>query len=531
MTIMASRRLLRWSGVMAALMCVAGPVAAIELTASEQAGKQIFLEGRSASGSSIAARVGGADTAIPATVVPCANCHGADGRGRREGGVRPPDITWRRLALSYGQRLENGRERPAYDAASFARAITTGVDSGGNRLDPAMPRFTMSARDVEELTAYLKRLEDDGDPGLLADTVRVGTLQPAAGPLAELGNTVTAILRGTFDAVNAGGGVHGRRIELVVADPGPDAAGAEVALRRLVEEEKVFAVVSPLAPALDGRLGAVADAARMPVVGPLAQLSGSGGRFVFEPLPGLGEQLGALGEYAATALKLTNPPAAIVHPDEARSGAIAGALAERLARRGWSQVRAYAYVPGAFDAAGVGAAVAGQGAKAVFFIGRDADFGALAAQAPLQKSPPWMFAAANQVGPAALQLPAAQAERVFIAYPTLPQDWSPQGAGAMRAVRERSGAGDRHPAFQVGAYAAAMVMVEGFKRAGRDASRDKFVAALENMHGFQTGVTPAIGFGPGQRIGAPGAHIVGVDAQKRVFRPTGRYVRLDTVQE
>ncbi|WP_246262469.1 ABC transporter substrate-binding protein [Aromatoleum evansii] len=528
---MASRRLSWWSGVMAALACAAGPVAAIELTASEQAGKQIFLEGRSASGSSIAARVGGADTAIPATVVPCANCHGADGRGRREGGVRPPDITWRRLALSYGQRLENGRERPAYDAASFARAITSGVDAGGNRLDPAMPRFTMSARDVEDLTAYLKRLEDDGDPGLLADAVRVGTLQPAAGPLAELGATVTALLRGTFDAVNAGGGVHGRRVELVVADPGTDAAGAEAALRRLVEDEKVFAVVAPLVPALDGRLGELADAARIPVVGPLAHLTGSGGRFVFDPLPGLGEQLGALGEYAAAALKLANPPAAIVHPDEARSGAIARALAERLARRGWSQVRAYAYVPGAFDAAGVGTALAGQGAQAVFFMGRDADFGALAAQAPLQKSPPWLFAAANQVGASALQLAPAQAGRVFIAYPTLPQDWSPQGAGALRAVRERSGAGERHPAFQVGAYAAAMVMAEGLKRAGRDASRDKLVAALENLHGFQTGVTPAIGFGPGQRIGAPGAHIVGVDAQKRVFRPTGRYVRLDTVQE
>ncbi|MCC4118947.1 ABC transporter substrate-binding protein, partial [Aromatoleum toluclasticum] len=100
------------------------------------------------------------------------------------------------------------------------RAITSGVDSGGNRLDPAMPRFVMAARDVEHLTAYLKCLEDDGDPGLLPDTVRVGTLQPATGPLAELGKTVTAILRGTFDAVNAGGGVHGRRIELVVADPG-----------------------------------------------------------------------------------------------------------------------------------------------------------------------------------------------------------------------------------------------------------------------------------------------------------------------
>ncbi|NMG75654.1 ABC transporter substrate-binding protein [Aromatoleum diolicum] len=528
---MASRRIFHCLGVAAALTCAAGTAAAIELSASERAGKRIFLEGRSATGSSIAARVGAGDTAMPGTVVPCANCHGADGRGRREGGVRPSDITWRRLATPYGQRLESGREHPAYDAASLARAVSHGVDPAGNRLDPAMPRFVMSARDLEDLTAYLKRLEDDRDPGLLEDVLRLGTLQPASGPLAELGGTVTAVLRGAIDAVNADGGIHGRRVELIVADAGSDAAAGEAALRRLVEQDKVFAVLAPLAPALDGRLGELADAARIPLVGPLAQLASGGGRFVFDPLPGLGEQLGALGEYAATTLKLGNPPAAIVHPDDRRSASLATALAERLGRRGWSQVRAYAYAPGAFDAAGAGTALAGQGAKAVFFVGRDDDFGALAAQKSVQKSAPWLFAAATQVGPAALKLAPAQAERVFVAYPTLPQDWSPQGAGLLRAMRERSGVGERHPAFQVGAYAAALVMIEGLKRAGRDASREKLVAALENLHGFQTGLTPAIGFGPGQRVGAPGAHIVAVDAAKRTFRPTGRYVRLDTTQE
>lgn len=514
----------------AALACAAGAAAAFELSAAERAGKQIFVEGRSASGSTIAARVGAADTVLPGTVVPCANCHGADGRGRREGGVRPPDITWRRLAAPYGQRLDGGREHPAYDAASFTRAVSAGLDAGGNRLDPAMPRFAMSTRDLADLLAYVKRLEDDRDPGLHDEVLRVGTLQPAAGPLAELGATVAAVLRGALDAVNADGGIHGRRLELVVADAGHDAAQGEAALRRLLDDEQVFALLAPLAPALDGRLGALADAARVPVVGPLAQLAGGGGRFVFDPLPGLGEQLGALGEYAATALGLDDPPAAIVHPDDGRSGALAATLAERLARRGWSRVRAHAYAAGAFDAAGAGTALAGQGARAVFFVGRDADFAALAAQPALRADPPWLFAAATQVGPAALRLPAAQAERVLLAYPTLPQDWSPQGVAALQAVRRRAELGAQHPAFQVGAYTAAAILAEGLKRAGRDASRDKLVAALENLHGFETGLTPAIGFGPGQRVGAPGAHIVAVDARQRVFRPTGRYLRLEAAR-
>src|SRR5690606_38910692 len=63
-------------------------------TPSEANGRLIYREGRSASGGAIQARVGAGQASIPASAVPCANCHGADGRGRPEGGVRPPDITW-----------------------------------------------------------------------------------------------------------------------------------------------------------------------------------------------------------------------------------------------------------------------------------------------------------------------------------------------------------------------------------------------------------------------------------------------------
>lgn len=527
---MVSRRL-REICVALVMACMAGPVAAIELSASERAGKQIFLEGRSATGSHIGARVGSADTPMPATVVPCANCHGTDARGRREGGVRPSDITWRRLTAPYGQHLESGREHPAYDPASFARAVSAGVDPGGNRLSPAMPRFTLSARDIEDLMAYLKRVEEDHDPGLLEDVLRLGTLQPARGPLAPLGRTITAVLRGAVASINAEGGIHGRRLELVVAESAGDARQDEAALRGLIDDGEVFALLAPLAPALDGRLGDLADAAHIPLVGPLAQVTSSDGGFEFDPMPGLGEQLGALAEYAATSLALDDPPAAIVHPDDPRSGALAAGLGKRLARRGWSQVRAVAYRPGRFDPAALAEAVTGQGAKVVFFAGRDAEFAALAGEAPVRAAKPWLLAAATQVGPAALQLEPALAEQVLIAYPTLPQDWSPQGAAALQAARRRGGAGEEHLAFQVDAFAAAMVLVEGLKRSGRDASREKLVNALENLRGYRTGLSPVIGFGPGRRVGAPGAHIVAVDPGKKAFRPTGHYVRLDLGSE
>lgn len=516
-------------GVLAAMLCMWTLAAsALELSPSEAAGKRIFRDGVSVTGSTLSARVGAAGTPMPAAVVRCANCHGEDGRGRAEGGVRPPDITWRRLSAPYAQRLENGREHPPYNEATFGRALTLGIDPAGNRLDQAMPRFVMSMRDLADLTAYMKRIEDDHDPGLLPEVLRVGTLLPASGPYVGLGQTVAAVIRGAFDGINDTGGIHGRRLELVVADPGADRASAAAALRSLHDGDGVFALVAPLAPALDGVAGEVIDAEKIPAVGGMPQMTeGGGSRYLFDPLPGVQEQLLALGDFAAANLGMGNPAVAIVHPDDARNHTLAEALAQRLALRGWVQVQPFAYQPGAFDANAVTAQLAGRGVQAVFYLGSNDDFGALASHAWHALQTPYLLAVSSQVGAAALKLPPPFSERVFLAYPLLPQDWTAQGVATLEAVRQRSGVGGRHGPLQVHALTAVQVLAEGLKRAGRDASRDKLVSALEQIYDFKTGLTPPLSFGPGQRLGAPGAHIVTVDLQKGAFRPTGQYIRLD----
>src|SRR5690606_16617362 len=96
---------------------------ALTLTPGESAGKRLYREGVSASGEPIMARVGASGMLLPASSLPCANCHGNDGLGRPEGGVRPPDLTWSRLTSTYGQQHINGRAYPAYTEGTLARAI------------------------------------------------------------------------------------------------------------------------------------------------------------------------------------------------------------------------------------------------------------------------------------------------------------------------------------------------------------------------------------------------------------------------
>jgi mono/diheme cytochrome c family protein len=78
------------------------------------------------------------------TVNACKNCHGANGKGGK--GLAGPDIR--------GSKLQ-----PDFDAAKFARAVTTGIDDAGKPLESKMPRFSATAEDTDALWAYLNSLK------------------------------------------------------------------------------------------------------------------------------------------------------------------------------------------------------------------------------------------------------------------------------------------------------------------------------------------------------------------------------------
>jgi len=87
----------------------------------------------------------------------CADCHGPDGAGlviRTDSGtLRTPPIYYSRLS-SPGT-YAGGR---AYDEASLALTLRTGVRVDGYLLSPAMPRWTLSSEDARDLILHLKSL-------------------------------------------------------------------------------------------------------------------------------------------------------------------------------------------------------------------------------------------------------------------------------------------------------------------------------------------------------------------------------------
>jgi len=122
-------------------------------------GERIYFTATSASISPISSQGGGMHMSMMQGG--CADCHGADRSGRR---LMPrfwkiaPALT---PAALFREHTEGGDkdghgDHEGYTKETLSRAITRGIDAGGKKLDPAMPRWTISAQDLDDLIAYLK---------------------------------------------------------------------------------------------------------------------------------------------------------------------------------------------------------------------------------------------------------------------------------------------------------------------------------------------------------------------------------------
>ena len=103
-------------------------------------GRAIYQTGRDLAGKPI--------TAVPRPGAPnCAACHRANGAGgvHFPGGTVSADLRHRSLATV----------KPPYTEALVARAISTGLDSEGKKLDRVMPRWRLSKTDLHDVAHYV----------------------------------------------------------------------------------------------------------------------------------------------------------------------------------------------------------------------------------------------------------------------------------------------------------------------------------------------------------------------------------------
>ena len=93
--------------------------------------------------------------------------------------------------------------------------------------------------------------------GVTKNEIVIGSIQDLSGPIAGFGKQVRLGMILRVDEVNEQGGVNGRKIKLLVEDSAYDPKKAVLAAQKLVNQDKIFAMVA--------HIGTAQNNAAMPV--------------------------------------------------------------------------------------------------------------------------------------------------------------------------------------------------------------------------------------------------------------------------
>ena len=498
-----------------------------ELTLQEKRGKAFYLRGESASGQEITALMGEID--VPAATLTCAGCHGIRGEGKTEGGVTAGPLTWSFLTKPYGHTDEGGRKHQAFSETSFVRMLTAGLDPAGNKLAVAMPAYRMSQEDMANLIAYLKRIETDTDPGVNETSIVLGTVLPEKDALSGLAQSMGDVLQAYFAEINSRGGIYNRKIELRVIHGDTKLTIPNV--KRLIDEEQVFAIVSGLSAGAEDGVAALTQEKEVPFVGPSALMPQRGlpvNRYVFYLLPGLKEQARALTTFAAKKSDITNSRVAIVSPEVEFNRNIVASIEEQAKKIGWKSLSTTYYVPDGFNASEYVSELQRKGIDSVFFLGSSVEASAMLKHAETAGWTPSIYMLGTLVGrDIANAVTIKTKDKIFLAFPTVPADVSDAGAAEYSGLLQRNKLQATHAAAQASAMAAAKILVHALELCGKDLSRERLITTLEGLYEYDTGLMPKITFGPNRRIGALGVYVVTIDPEKKLFPATLEWVAVD----
>lgn len=466
---------------------------------------------------------------VPATTLTCAGCHGNRGQGITEGGVTAGNMTWAFLTKPYGHTDDGGRKHPPFTESSFTRLMTSGFDPAGNKLAVAMPTYRMPQEDMANLIAYLKVIETDTDPGLTETSIVLGTVLPEKGALSGLAQSMNDVLQAYFAEINSRGGIYNRKIELRVMHG--DSKATVSNMKRLIDEDQVFAIVSGLTAGAEDGVAAVTQEKEVPFVGPSTLLPQRGlplNRYIFYLLPGLKEQGRALVTFAAQKTEASKSRVAVVSPDLELNRSIASTIEEETKKLRWDSVSTRYYLRDRFSASEFVSEFSQKGIDTLFFLGSGPEAGAFLREAEAVGWTPRLYVLGTLVGRnIADAVTVKMRDKVFLAFPTIPADVSPAGAAEYSALLQRNKLDSTHAAAQASAIAAARILVHALELCGKDLSRERLITTLEGLYEYDTGLMPKITFGPNRRIGVLGAYIVTIDPEKKLFPASREWIAVD----
>ena len=333
------------------------------------------------------------------------------------------------------------------------------------------------------------------EPGVTESTITMGMSSPFSGPNGAYGTDMREVIERYFDQVNKSGGVNGRKINLVALDDGYETDRTVANTQTLISDKKVFALMafygsSPTTEAMNKVFGP----ARVPLVGTI-----SGAGTLREPIsqhPGSHYMFNIRASYAnetdaivnqLVSLGLKNIAVFYQNDGFGKSG-LEGVTAA-LKKHNLAPTVAATVERNSVDVKPAVDAIAKANPQAVVMVTLYKPTAAFVTAMKKAGQNP-MLMTLSPVGTEQLVAELGADARGIGISQVMPYPWN-SVVPMVRDYQKLVGGKDGYSYYGIEAYVTARITVDALRKAGKDLTREKYIAALESTNADLGGFTVA----------------------------------------
>jgi len=351
-------------------------------------------------------------------------------------------------------------------------------------------------------------------PGVTDREITVGQFAAMSGPAAELGQRLQVGIQSYFSAINAQGGIGGRTIKLITRDDGYEPDKAVAAVKALIAEDKVFALIGSVGTPTGLAALPVISENRVPIVGMFTgaqALRDPFNRYVFHVRAGYYDETERIVQHTTT---LGIQKVAVFYQNDAYGKAGLEGVNRALAKRGLKPTGTATVERNTVEVADALKTILAADPQVVVQIGAYKACAAFIKEARKKGFVGQFFnvsfvgskALANELGKAGTGVAISQ----VVPFPFM------TSSPVVREYQQRmTDAGQKDFDFSsMEGYLMAKVLVEGIKRSGKTLTRDSLIAGLESMKDVNLGGF-TINFGPHDHEGSKFTDLTLIDREGR----------------
>ncbi len=321
--------------------------------------------------------------------------------------------------------------------------------------------------------------------GVSDEEILIGTWAPMTGPASNL-STIAQAMSAYFDYINDEGGIHGRKLKLIIKDDGYDPERTPDVVTELIETDGVFAILGGNGTANCLAVKDYISLKFLPWINP-----GSGSRvwtspmnaYIFSTFPSYVTEGRILARYAVEELEAEK--FGIFYQDD--SFGREGQEGVRLGLRGANKSldSEHAYEVGNNDLAAVAQQFKDEEIDVIFIWTISEGAAALVkAIAALEDYEPQILATQILSDPVMFELAGDAWEGAIVASSVPETNSDAPGTAKARDIIAKYGNGLEFGTYAYWGLSRAEILVEGLRRTGPDLTRLAFIQALEKVEGW-----------------------------------------------